>query len=207
MALFDVVDDEYHEVGCDNLYIAAKFARAAYNHPKKVKIHGVCRTHLQGFPSMTVQQELNKKNEIEKVRGTVMGAKLVGDSGCPDLLAVSVYDTKPVHFLSMACDSVKWIEKSRRVYDKSSKKMVDSKFLRLNINDDYNNGMGDVDIADQLRFCYRFDHWMRKYKWWHSIFWWGFGVQMVNAYVTYKTYHKQMKSKPMSHFVMYWILL
>ena len=62
MALFDVVDDEYHKVGCDNLYIAAKFARAAYNHPKKVKIHGVCRTHLRGFPSMTVQQELNNKN-------------------------------------------------------------------------------------------------------------------------------------------------
>jgi len=78
--------------------------------------------------------------------------------------------------------------------------MVDTKFLRLNINDDYNNGMGDVDIADQLRFCYRFDHWMRKYKWWHSLFWWGFGVQMVNAYVVYKTYHKQIGCKPLSHY-------
>ena len=68
MALFDVLDDEYHEVGCDNLYITAKFARASYNHPKKVKIHGVFQTHLQGLPSMTVQQEQNNKNEIEKVR-------------------------------------------------------------------------------------------------------------------------------------------
>ena len=77
---------------------------------------------------------------------------------CPDLLAVSVYNTKMVHFLSMACESIKWIEKSRKVFDKSLKKMVNAKFLRLNVNDDNNNGMGDVDIADQLRFCYRFDH-------------------------------------------------
>ena len=73
-------------------------------------------------------------------------------------------------------------------------------FLRLNVNDDYNNGMGDVDIADQLRVFYRFDRWMRKFKWWHSIFWWGFGVQMVNAYVCYKTYILSLGIKPVSHY-------
>ena len=32
------------------------------------------------------------------MRGTVKAARLTGDPGCPDLLAVSVYDTKPVYF-------------------------------------------------------------------------------------------------------------
>ena len=34
------------------------------------------------------------------------------------------------------------------------------------INDDYNMRMGHVDISDQLRNYYHFDHWMRKTKWW-----------------------------------------
>ena len=37
-------------------------------------------------------------------------------------------------------------------------------FLRLNLNDNYNYGMGGADIADQLRGAYRFDKWMRNYK-------------------------------------------
>ena len=41
MALFDLLDDECHEVGVGNLYTAAKFLREAWNHPKKVKVHGV----------------------------------------------------------------------------------------------------------------------------------------------------------------------
>ena len=45
--------------------------------------------------------------------------------------------------------------------------------------------MGHVDIADQLRNSYRFDHWLRNRKWWWSIFFWGFGVTLVNAYVLY----------------------
>ena len=43
------------------------------------------------------------------------------------------------------------------------------KFLRLNQVDDYNNLMGGVDIADQLRGVYRPDHWLRNRKWRWSI--------------------------------------
>ena len=59
--------------------------------------------------------------------------------------------------------------------------MTKMKFLRLNVNDDYNYGMGGADIADQICGSYRFDHWLQNYKWWHAIFWWGFQVLMVNA--------------------------
>ena len=64
-----------------------------------------------------MQAELHNRKEQEKVRDTVIAAELVGDSKCPSLIAVSVYDTKPVHLLSMAVDNIKWTEKKREVYD------------------------------------------------------------------------------------------
>ena len=75
-----------------------------------------------------------------------------------------------------------------RVFDKSMKQMVMMKFLRLNVNDDYNYGMGGADIIDQIRRSYRYDHWLRNFKWWHSICWWGVQMLMVNSYKFYCKY-------------------
>ena len=69
------------------------------------------------------------------------------------------------------------------------------KFLRLNINDDYNHKMCDVDSADQHRNQYRFDHLMHKRKWWWLIFFWGIGVLIVNAYISYVAYHTMFGKK------------
>ena len=46
--------------------------------------------------------------------------------------------------------------------------------------------MGDVDIADQLRNNYRFDHLLRKRKWWWSIMFWAIGVILVNTSIVYR---------------------
>ena len=200
LSLFDFFQSKNHRVGCDNLYISARFCKDAYKHPKQVLVHGVCRTYGRGFPQIVIQEEVQDEAAQAQVRGTVKGAVLTGDVDCPDLVAVSVYDTKPVHFLSMACKEIKWIQKKRKVYDKATSTMVDNEFLRLNINDDYNFGMGNVNIADQIRGSYRFDKWSRKFKWWHSIYWWGFQVLMVNLYQCYKTYVNEMKGDPISHY-------
>jgi Transposase IS4 len=170
----------------DNLYLSAKFAKACYNHPKAVLIAGVTRKNGRGLPQHVLQEDDKNKKAQMAVRGTVKAAVLVGDRDCKDLLAVSVYDTKPVHFLSMVSETIKWVEKERTVYDPNEEKNVPVKFLRLNINDDYNNDMGHVDVADQLRGYYRMDHWQRQYKWWWSIWLWGFGVLLVNSYIFYK---------------------
>ena len=47
--------------------------------------------------------------------------------------------------------------------------------------------MGDVDIADQLRNNYWFDHWLRNRKRWWSIMFWGVGVILLNAYIVYSS--------------------
>ena len=79
--------------------------------------------------------------------------------------------------------------------------MTTMKFLRLNVNDYYNYGMGGADIADQIRGYYCFDHWLQNYKWWHAIFWWEFQVLMVNAYKCYSVYLKSTDEVPMSHYL------
>ena len=60
--------------------------------------------------------------------------------------------------------------------------------------------MGGTDIADQLRGSYRFDHWLKCYKWWHSIFWWGVQILMVNSYKCYRRYHEIDGLELMTHY-------
>jgi hypothetical protein len=55
----------------------------------------------------------------------------------------------------MVCDNIKWNEQYRSVYDQERALMAGVNFLGLNMNDDYNNDMGHVDVADQLRGNYR----------------------------------------------------
>ena len=43
MAMFDSLVHEFHRIGLDNLYMSAKFAKAAFNHTKKVQMAGVTR--------------------------------------------------------------------------------------------------------------------------------------------------------------------
>ena len=184
----------------DNLYMSAKFARDCFTHKKQVLIHGVARKSGRGVPNMVLQDEITDRKEVEKVRGTVKAAVLRGDPDCPNMCAVSVYDTKPVHFITMCNEKIEWIKKSRKVYNKAKKKVESVSYLRLNVNDDYNNGMGDVDISDQLRNQYRCDIWLRNYKWWHSLFWWGVQVLLINSYVVYKNCLEMAGCEPVTHY-------
>ena len=185
MKLFDALKDEYHQVGMDNLYNSAGFCRAAFNHKMKVLCHGVTRKGGRGIPSCVLQEEVSGKDNLIRARGTVKAVVLEGDPRCPNLIASSVYDTKPVHYLSMISESIKWIVKEKKVFNVDSNEVETVRFLRLNQINDYNNGMGDVDIADQLRGVYRLDTWVRNRKWWWSMLFWSVGVLLTNAYKVY----------------------
>ena len=202
MALYDCFMDEYHQVRFDNLYMSAKFCLGSYTHPKKVMAEGVCRTGSRGLTALIVQHEVTGRANINAVKGTVKAALL---EGCPGLatsplVAVSVYDTKPVHFLSMCCTGISWIEKTRDTWDDASQMMRKGTFLRLGVNDSYNVNMNNVDVADQLRGSYRPDRWMRKMKWWWAMFFCGHGTLLVNVYVSYRRYMTHNGRTPMSHY-------
>ena len=201
MALFDTLKDEYHHIGFDNLYNSAAFCREAFLHEKKPLVHGVTRKGGQGIPPCVQQEEVTSRTTLWSVRGTVKVAKLEGDSKCPCLLASSVYDTKPVHYLSMCSPKVEWIVKEKPVYNVDTQRTEMMRFLRLNQIDTYNHGMNDVDAADQLRGSYRMDHWMRKRKWWWSIMFWAVGVTLTNSYLIYKKLCEEENKQPaFSHY-------
>lgn len=190
LGLISQLPHKYYTLGMDNLYMSAKFCRLAFSMDQRVMVHGVTRPSLRGIPSIIKQDEVTTKSNLEKVRNTVKVAVLKGDEVIKDLVAVSIYDTKPVYLLSNACERVEWVSKEKKVFDSNQNKMFPLKFHRLNVIDFYNFNMGNVDQADQLRNHYRIDSsWHRNRKWWWAVWWWGVQVLLTNSYVAYKSYH------------------
>ena len=146
-------------------------------------IGGVCRKGKRGLPECVLQEEVKGKQQIENAVGTVKVATL----SCEEtknhvIIAASVYDTKPVHLLSAVASEVIWVQKLRKLFNKTQRKNMDFKHLRLNLINDYNNEMGDVDRTDQLRGSYRPDVWIRKTKWWMAWLIWCLGNLVVNSF-------------------------
>ena len=151
--MFDQLKEKYHVCGLNNLYNSAKFCCKAFKGENKVMVHGITRMSGQGLPSCVLQEELKNEKDAEKVRGATKAAVLTGDPDCPNLVAFSMYDTKPVHFLSTACTSLKWVEKVKRVYDKNEAKTVGMRFLQCKVNDDYNNGIMALILLISYKVC------------------------------------------------------
>ena len=185
MALFDTLKNMHHQCAMDNLHNSAAFCKAAFNHSKKVLTHGVTRLGSRGVPPCVHQLEIKNRKQQISVRGTVKAAVLRDDPDCPNLVASSVYDAKPVHYLSMVCNELKWVTVDKPVYNVESGEVEKLSFLRLNNIAKYNKEMGDVDLADQLRGNYRLDKNIRNRKWWWSIMFWSVGTMLTNAYVMY----------------------
>jgi hypothetical protein len=129
MALFDSLENSHHQCFMDNLYNSVSFCRAAYNHPKKVLTAGVTRKGARGIPKSVVQVEVTSCSAQIEVHGTVKAAVLEGDPGCPNLIASSVYDAKPVHYLSMVSSNIEWIVNTRQVFSYATGRQETLQFL------------------------------------------------------------------------------
>ena len=164
MSLFDALQDNNYVCGMDDLYNLAKFCMKEYTHEKRVMVHGVPGKGMQGIPDVMKQEKVKNRKKQVQLRGTVKAAILQGDKEFPDILASSIYDTKPVHFLSMVCTKINWLDKIRKVYNVDTGLIETMKFLRMNNIDHYNYSMGDVDLSDQLRDTYRMNYWIRNRK-------------------------------------------
>ena len=75
---------------------------------------------MRGFPTEYSIPEPSGSGAAQKlleIKGTVMAAVRVGSaSGCPSMIAVCFYDSKPVHYLTTIDEFVEWHRKTRRVY-------------------------------------------------------------------------------------------
>ena len=183
----------WHCIFMDNLFNSRKLFSALWI--AQALAHGVVRTSGRGIPTSIRQFEEKNANKAEALRGTTKAAKLLNCRQCPDLVAVSVYDTKPVHLLSSVSESVCWLEKKRKVWSTAHKDIRLIGFLRLNMIDDYNNKMNSTDIADQLRNVYRMDYWTRNRKWWWAFFIWAIGVAATNGWKMYTEMHAEEEKK------------
>ena len=203
MSLFQQLPENVNNYKCgmDNLFMSAKFAKIAMNDSgRKVMIHDVCRQN-RGIPKSIMQEKVTTKQDVLKNKGTVKAAILVGDSKCTDLVTLSFYDSKPIYFITNACDKICWVRKNRKFWHQQKGRQVNVPFYRLNIVDEYNAGMGNVDIADQLRLQYRIHYWIRNQKWWWAIFFWVFECSLTNSYILYrKFYQVHGKKPPLSHY-------
>lgn len=120
----------------DNLFNSEKLFSALYK--AECIAHGVVQTNGWGFPNNIIQQEAPTLKLAEATRGTTKAARLSGSSKCPNLLAVSLYDTKPVHILSTAAKEVRWIVKQWGVWSAAAQTRAMMNYLRLNVIEDYN---------------------------------------------------------------------
>jgi hypothetical protein len=133
----------------------------------------------------------------ESLRGGTLAAWLHNSKECPELFAISVYDTMPVHILSTAAECVEWIVKERQVWSNSVQRKAMMKYLPLNVIEDYNQHMNLMDITGQLHVNYRPDRWMRQRKWWCAFFIWAIGVAGVNTYKIYEVLYDKEGAKRM----------
>ena len=72
-------------------------------------MYGVTRKGMRGIPGCVFQEEQKSRKKQLEVRGTTKLAIMKVDPKCPDLIATSVYDTKPVHYLRMSSEKLKWV--------------------------------------------------------------------------------------------------
>ena len=71
----------------------------------------------KGIPRCVLQEK--EKNHIaqQSAQSTVKVAVLEGDPVCTNIIASSVYDTNPVHYLSMVYELIQWVDKENMVYN------------------------------------------------------------------------------------------
>ena len=124
-------------------------------------IRGVCRMKGRGLPSLVYQEDYTRdKRQAHQHYGDIKAAVLQGDPLCPNLIAFSIYDVKPVYFLTTAAEKICWETNTQSVYDKAQRKMVKLHYYQSNIQNFYNFHMNSVDLADHLRSTYGFQHWV-----------------------------------------------
>ena len=129
--------------------------------------------------------EVTGKDRINAAKGTVKATVLedcMPLETCP-LVVASVYDTKPVHVCP--CFARKSNGSRRRERLGTTPPATTGSAVSCACVSMTRTILAwrDVDISNQLRGSYRPGaKWMRKHKWWHTMYYWAKGTDLVNVY-------------------------
>ena len=113
MEILDNVEGKHHQCAMYNLYNSSTFFKSAYNHKKKVLIHGVTRKGMRLIPPCIKQDGFNSNRAQIDTRGTARETVLKGDTKLTKLVEASVYDNKTVHYTIMVSEELKWAVKEK----------------------------------------------------------------------------------------------
>ena len=86
-----------------------------------------------------------------------------------------------------------------QVWHREIQKIFDMPLFCLSLIYDYNHGMNDVNLVDQVRNVYRWDLFMRKRKYWWYIMMWCLKIIHANVYLLYKKYMTLHHLKAITH--------
>ena len=169
-------------------------------HTKRFMFHGVVRDKGRYVPGLLYHKKETTKLAFAQEKWMIKVSTLKGDATIPGIFDLSLYDSKPFYFMSNSCEEVKWKHMTRQVCHRDLHQMVEIPFFRLNLIHDYNYGMNDVDLADQVRNVYRWDIFVWNRKWWYLIMMWCLKIPQANACVLYTKYMKIHHIKAITHF-------
>jgi hypothetical protein len=125
---------------------------------------GTMRVHRKGLPSLKGDKELKKGEFDFSHTSTGLGVYKWKDTKC--VLLASNYHGSEV-------TTVKRTDRTGRKTDVPCPAIIKC----------YNDNMGGVDKADQLRTLYAVNR--KANKWWHRLFWALMDMSFVNSYVIY----------------------
>ena len=89
---------------------------------------------------------------------------------------------------------------TRQVWHREIQKIVEMPFFSINLFHDYNHGLNNVDLSDQVRNLYRGDLFMRKRKWLWLILMWCLKILQDNAYILYIKFMTMNHLNAITHF-------
>ena len=165
----------------DNLFPSLRFAW--YTHKMfQVHITGLSR-HNRGFPLCAWQSVIKNLRLAAAAKGTVKSASLM--CGSFGIMAISIYDNKPVHVFSTSHKDPGFVDKERKWFQNGRCTM--RKYQRLIIVDLYNILMGGVDLLDRFSWYYKCDgkHVWHASKWTISVYRWIINTCVVQGYISY----------------------
>ena len=82
--------------------------RVGWMHPKRFMFHGSVRDKGRGVPRCLYQKKETTKLAVAQAKWTLKVSTLKGYAAIPGNVALSLYDSKPLYFMSNACEEVKW---------------------------------------------------------------------------------------------------
>ena len=71
----------------------------------------------RGIPSRITQEKFKSNKSLIDTRGTSKEAVTEGDPKPNNLIEASMYDTNPVHYISMVQEELKWVVKEKKCFN------------------------------------------------------------------------------------------